>query len=110
MSTTVHKNLVVLARVLERLDRSPVRVDPDQYRAVVEHLAAELEVAPRDVGLEAVLENFPAAAQLYENLHYQHAGLCRSPLELSLGAEVDARAAIERAREQAAQRKRASGS
>ena len=110
MSTTVHKNLVVLARVLERLERSPVRVDPEQYRAVVSHLSAELEVAPRDAGLEAVLESFPATAELYENLHYQHAGLCRSPLEPALSAEVDARAALHRVRRLPAQPKRASDS
>lgn len=110
MSTTVHKNLVVLARVLERLERSHVPVDPEQYRAVVDHLAAELEVAPRDAGLEAVLENFPATAELYENLNYQHAGLCRSPLEASLGAELGAKALLARVRAEAAQAKRASGS
>ena len=98
MSTTVHKNLVVLARVLERLECSPVRVDAEQYRAVVDYLAAELEVAPRDAGLEMLLENFPATAQLYENLHYQHAGLCRSPLQLSIEAEAEARCAILQAR------------
>jgi hypothetical protein len=98
MSTTVHKNLVVLARVLERLECSPVRVDAEQYRAVVDYLAAELEVAPRDAGLEMLLENFPATAQLYENLNYQHAGLCRSPIQHSLTAEVEARAALLHAR------------
>jgi len=106
MSATVHKNLVVLARVLERLERSPVPVDPEQYRAVVDHLAAELEVAPRDAGLEAVLESFPATAELYENLNYQHAGLCRSPLEPALSAELGARSVIAGVRSRAAQAKR----
>jgi len=45
-----------------------------------------------------VLEAFPAAAQLYENLNYQHAGLCRSPMDASLAAELAARAAIDGAR------------
>jgi hypothetical protein len=97
-TTAVHKNLVVLARMLERLERSNVPVDPEQYRTVVAHLGAELEAAPHDAGLQAVLENFPAAAELYENLNYRHAGLCRSPLETALGAEVSARSVIERAR------------
>jgi hypothetical protein len=110
MNPTVHKNLVVLARVLERLERSAVPVDPEQYRAVVEHLATELEVAPRDAGLETVLENFPATAELYENLHYQHSGLCRSSLALSLGAEVDARSLIDSARRRARQAKPATDS
>jgi hypothetical protein len=35
---------------------------------------------------------------LYENLNYEHAGLCRSALESGLAAEVAARAAIAGAR------------
>lgn len=103
MNTTVHKNLVVLARMLERLDRSSAPVDAGQYRGVVAHLSSELEAAPRDAALQAVLENFPAAAELYENLNYRHAGLCRSPLNMSLGAEMAARGAIDQARASAAQ-------
>ena len=91
-------NLVVLAQMLERLDRSAQAVDAKQYRTVAARLAAELQAAPRDAALEAVLESFPAAAQLYENLNYQHAGLCRSPMDASLAAEFAARAAIDGAR------------
>jgi hypothetical protein len=105
MNTTVSKNLVMLARVLERLDRSTVAVDPQQYRGVVEHLADVLRGMPHDAALEAVLEASPATAELYENLQYQHAGLCRSPLEVSLNAELAARAAIDAARKAAAQPK-----
>jgi hypothetical protein len=47
-----------------------------------------------DDDLQAVLNTFPAAAELYENLNYQHAGLCRSPLDRSLAAEVKARELI----------------
>ena len=110
MTPTIHKNLVVLARVMERLERSSVPVDPEQYLAVVGHLTTELEVAQRDAALEAVLENFPATAELYENLHYQHAGLCRSPLDLALPAEVDARSVIDTVRRRGFQAKPASGS
>ena len=106
MNTTVSKNLVMLARMLERLDRSDVAVDPQQYRGVVEHLADVLRTAPHDAGLDAVLEASPATAELYENLQYQHAGLCRSPLEAALNAELAARAAIDAARKAAAQPKR----
>jgi len=48
-----------------------------------------------------VLAEFPAAAQLYENQHYQHAGLCRSPLDPALAAEMQARQWIEQARKPA---------
>jgi hypothetical protein len=97
-SVTLHRNLATLGQMLERLEASGQRVDPDQFRTLVARLAAELESVPHDAGLEAVLAHFPTVAQLYENLNYQHAGLCRSPLEPALGAEMAARAAIDKAR------------
>lgn len=105
MNTTVPRNLFMLARVLERLERSTVAVDAQQYRGVVAHLSEELRAAPSDAALQAVLAASPATAELYENLQYQHAGLCRSPLEPALGAELAARAAIDAARRSAAQPK-----
>ncbi|HVE53704.1 MAG TPA: hypothetical protein VNB23_10015 [Ramlibacter sp.] len=105
MNTTASKNLVMLARMLERLDRSAVAVDPQQYRGVVDHLAEVLRSVPHDAALEAVLEASPATAELYENLQYAHAGLCRTPLEPALEAELAARAAIDAARRSAAQPK-----
>ena len=101
MNTTAAKNLAMLARMLERLDRSTVAVDPQQYRGVVEHLSEALLAAPHDAALDAVLEASPATAELYENLQYRHAGLCRSPLEQALNAELAARAAIDAARKPA---------
>ena len=105
MNTTATRNLVMLARMLERLDRSVVAVDPQQYRGVVEHLAEVLRTVPQDAALEAVLEASPATAELYENLQYQHAGLCRSPLDQASAAELAARDAIAAARARAAQPK-----
>ena len=105
MNTTAHKNLAMLARMLERLDHSQEPVDPQQYRAVVEHLAEELRGAPRDAAFDALLAASPATAELYENLQYEHAGLCRSPLEASLNAELAARAVLDAARRRTAQPK-----
>ncbi|MDB5856396.1 MAG: hypothetical protein JWQ76_85 [Ramlibacter sp.] len=105
MNTTVPQNLIMLARMLERLDGSPVPVDAQQYLGVVDHLREALVAAPYDAALEAVLGASPATAELYENLQYQHAGLCRSPLEQGLNAELAARAAIAAARKSAAQAK-----
>jgi hypothetical protein len=95
---TVNRNLVVLARMLDRLERSPEPVDPEQFRAVVARVSAELEASPRDAGRDAVLDTFPVVAELYENLNYAHAGLCRSALDAGLAAELAAGAAIEAAR------------
>lgn len=97
-AVTLNKNLVLLARVLERLEHSAQSVDAEQYRSVVNHLASELAVAPQDAGLRAVLQACPSAAELYENINYQHAGLCRSALEVAMAAESAALAAIEKAR------------
>jgi hypothetical protein len=102
-SLTVNTNLVVLAQLLDRLDRSGRAVDAGQFRTVVQRLGVELERAPHDAGLDSVLASFPAAAELYENLNYQHAGLCRSSLEPALAAEIAARGVVDSARRHATQ-------
>ena len=88
--------VMTLAHVLEQLERS-ARVGADQYRAVVQHLSEELVKVPADAALRAVLDAHPAAAEVYENLNYRHAGLCRSPLEWSLRAEMSAKDVLRRA-------------
>jgi len=98
-SVIVNKNLVLLARVLERLEHSAEGVDADQYRSVVNHLSSELAVAPQDAGLQAVLHACPSAGELYENLNYQHAGLCRATLDDQMASEAAARTAIGKARQ-----------
>jgi hypothetical protein len=97
-SLTGHRNLILLAGMLERLERSSQPVDAEQFRSVAARVAVELEAVPRDAGLEAVLEHCPEVAEIYENINYQHAGLCRSALEPALAAELAARAAIDAAR------------
>jgi len=89
---------VLLSQLLERLDRSAEPVGAEQYRSVVRHLKEEFDELGSERALSAVLDAFPSAAELYENLNYQHAGLCRSPLARSLDAELLARQAIECAR------------
>lgn len=95
---THSKNLVVLAWKLERLERSPRAVDPEQFRVLIEQLKAELDAAPHDASFDAVLARFPCTAELYENLNYEHAGLCRSNLDAALKGEMQARRAIDAAR------------
>ena len=90
-------NAQILSDLLERLDRSEVPVDAGQYRSVVLHLVHEIGDAGSGAELSVLLDSHPAAAELYENLNYEYAGLCRSSLDSSLAAEKLARAAIERA-------------
>lgn len=88
----------MLAQLLERLECSSVPVGAEQYRSVVAHLGAELAEAPADAELSHLLDSFPATAQVYENMNYRHAGLCRSPLDMATRAELLAQQAIEQAR------------
>lgn len=87
----------ILANLLERLDCSTVPVDAGQYRSVVLHLVQEFGDVQPGPELGTLLDSHPAAAELYENLNYEYAGLCRSSLDVSLAAEKQARAAIDKA-------------
>ena len=90
------RTAVVLARLLERLDASGQPVDAHQYQTVAARLAALL--ADADVDWQPLLADSPAAAALYENLHYGDAGLCRSPLDAAMRAELLASRAMAAAR------------
>lgn len=78
---------IALARVLEHVERSPGRLDADQYQMLVARLKAALSEDLPAPALEAVLGALPAAAEIYENMHYRISGLSRSPLERSVSSE-----------------------
>ncbi len=88
--------VLTLSQLLAHLETQVRPEGADQYRAVVRHLADELRSLEKDSALDFVLLNFPSTAELYENLQYEHAGLCRSPFEPALNAELDARSTLER--------------
>lgn len=94
----------VLAALLERLEQSAVPVGAEQYRSVVQHLVNELGDVEPGAALGALLDTHPAAAELYENVNYQYAGLCRSALDASLTAERQAKEVLDRAMRQAMNR------
>lgn len=99
--TTVHgdfKAAVSLAALLQRVDGQPQGIGPAQYRQLVLQLAQLLASLPAGEGLQQLLRSFPAAAVVYENQQYRHAGLCRAPLEQSLASEQQALAVIAKAR------------
>ena len=87
-------SLATLAGLLERLEHRLSSASAEQYRAVARQVGAMLAEAEPDEHLRALLAVAPATAELYENLRYDVAGLCRSPLELALDAELAATAAI----------------
>jgi hypothetical protein len=100
--TTSHSsrltNLVTLATQLERMERGSDAVHPERYLDVVERIKAELTVAQPGAAFDTVLASFACTAELYENLNYEHAGLCRSNLDASLQSEIEARKVIAGAR------------
>jgi hypothetical protein len=57
-------------------------------------------VTPDDQ-LRQLLAASPAAAEIYENLHYAHAGLCLRPMDVAVRAEKAATELISRARSRA---------
>ena len=94
------ENVIAFARLLERVERSTEPIGADQYRALVRRLALALaQDLPADA-LQAVLGAHPAAAELYENMHYEQAGLSRSSLERSIGSEMLAAQVLARAARQ----------
>ncbi|MGC8806099.1 MAG: hypothetical protein ACP5GC_05915 [Thiomonas sp.] len=83
--------VVILAQLLHKLDRQPLQASAEQYRVVASTLAAELRRLPASPWLDALLRRYPEAAEVYENVRYDLAGLCRAPLEQAAAAEVQAR-------------------
>ena len=88
--------LLGLAHLLERMERLPSALHASQYRSVVTRVQSLLQEAAPGETLDALLGAFPATAELYENLHYAQAGLCRSPLDAAVAAEIDLQALVVR--------------
>jgi hypothetical protein len=82
------ETLIALARLLERVEASPVAAGADQYRALVRKIQGALGEPLPDAALQAILKAHPATAEIYENLHYDTSGLSRSPLERSVATEM----------------------
>ncbi|MBC8056985.1 MAG: hypothetical protein H7Y61_10440 [Rhizobiales bacterium] len=91
------ETVIALARLLERVEGSGKAFGADQYRALVRQLSVALSQQMPDDALQAVLGAHPAAAEVYENMHYAQSGLSRSPLERSVGSEMLASQALARA-------------
>jgi hypothetical protein len=87
------------AQLLQALEGQGRAADPHQYRLVVEKLSAELRERQGHEALPRLLDHFPAAAEVYENLQYAHAGLVRAPLEKSLASELAARQLLDRVKQ-----------
>jgi hypothetical protein len=84
------ETLIALARLLERAERNELRPSAEEYQRLVEQTKHALQAELPEAALKAVLDAFPAASELYENLHYAQAGLARVELERSVKSEMAA--------------------
>jgi hypothetical protein len=84
------ETVIALARLLERVERTPSGASADQYRALVLQLQAALDEGLPTDALNAVLSAYPAAGEVYENMHYAQSGLSRSSLDRSVASEMAA--------------------
>ncbi len=89
--------VATLAALLERIEQSGVAPDARQYQELIQRLEHELATVESDPMLPALLDAFPAMAEVYENMRYQHAGLCRSNLDVAMAAEIEVRQLLGRA-------------
>ncbi len=90
--------LATLAALLERLEQGPGSASAGQYRDVARRISVLLAQAEPDEHLDRLLSAAPHTAEIYENLRYELAGLCRAPLTAALDAEIAAATALQRAR------------
>ncbi|MBL8288984.1 MAG: hypothetical protein JNL85_13450 [Rubrivivax sp.] len=90
--------LAATALLLEKLDRTPRQASAEQYRTVVLRAAMLLDEAASGPVLNQLLDASPALAELWENRHYATSGLCRTPLDKALQAEMQATELLARVR------------
>lgn len=88
--------VATLAALLERVEPRVEALNAAQYQGLVRRLALELATVEDDPALPAMLDAFPALAQVYENQRYQHAGLCRAPLDAAMQAELEVGSLLKR--------------
>ena len=72
------RNLIALAHRLESIEAGVTPVCANYYQALVRNLTRALSQDLPARTVETVLNAHPAAAELYENMHYATAGLSRA--------------------------------
>ncbi len=72
------RNLVALTHRLEQIEAGLTPVCADYYQALVRNLTRALVQGLPGRTIQTLLNSHPAAAELYENIHYARAGLSRA--------------------------------
>ena len=88
--------IAALAELLECVESGTAQASADGYRLLVQRLQVGLsQDLPADI-LLSLLDQYPETSQVFENMHYQHSGLFRAPLDRSVSSELLARQILAR--------------
>jgi hypothetical protein len=93
--TEILNVIALLADSLQALESSTIGVDANQYDLLISQLKAEMGRIEMNREYRTLLSRYPAAAELYENLHYETNGLCMHNNEHAILAERIARGVIQ---------------
>jgi len=77
-----------LAHLLDYMEHCGGAVDAQDYLDIVTRLQQTLSGPLPEAALAAVLRSYTSAAEVFENLHYAHAGLSCASLEGKVLSEV----------------------
>jgi hypothetical protein len=83
----MHK-VVALADLLECVETGAAHASASGYRLLVQRLQVALAKDLPPDALLAILDRYPSAGEVYENMHYAQSGLFRAPLERSVASEL----------------------
>lgn len=81
-------NVVALADLLECVETGTAQASASGYRLLVQRLRVALSKDLPADALLAILDRYPGTSEVYENMHYEHSGLFRAPLERSVSSEM----------------------
>jgi hypothetical protein len=79
-SCKLFDNAVQFALLLEKAERNTTAATASDYQVIVRQLRRILVRGMPAHDLQCVLDAFPAAAELFENIHFEQYGLSRAPV------------------------------
>jgi len=88
--------IVALAELLECVESGTAQASASGYRLLVQRLQVGLSQDLPTDALLSLLNQYPATSEVFENMHYEHSGLFRAPLDRSVSSELMARQILAR--------------
>lgn len=82
--------IAALAKILQKAEEGGYPGHAEQFQHVAKQLSELLADVEADEILYSIFNAYPAAAELYENVRYAHAGLCLHDIDAAIEAETQA--------------------